>query len=456
MKKFIKKNYKWFILILCAFIFAITQFKPVMYLPVLVQLMRIIKKCNSNEYFDLLLLTIIVPDNYLIIPIIIAVFILLKLPFLDNKKNAAIGIIAIFYTILVSFLNKIPFINYIVYIVYFIPFCLSLLVLKQLVKRKDFLINKLYNSITFILISQWIAIVFYTISHLSIVKAYNDMDWVTGTFGAFQCNTLMLFACFCFLIFVNDYVVNKKLHLLPIILSLLTIISTSSVAYLLIFFLSFLVILFLSAKIKPIQRIIFILLLLLSILIMVSILPEWIVREFALLLDFEYAKKRISKIIFYYTTFVKIPKEEGIITFLFGGGLGQYVSRAALTCAGGYIGFYDSRFTPYVSDLYKTYILDFYNGLPGLADSPQSSILALQGEVGLIGLGLIMWLLIKNFKKTKNITIRVCILFFVGIMFVENILEFAKVCFMFWAVIAVCGFKERRNFDAKTNANWAN
>ena len=176
--------------------------------------------------------------------------------------------------------------------------------------------------------------------------------------------------------------------------------------------------------------------------VFVAVSPAWISTEVYKMTDAAYAQSRFEKSIYYERTFVDIPSEEGMLSFIFGTGLGTYSSRAALTCAGGYIGFYDSLFEAHSSPERNRYLSD-QDRSKGLASMPDSSIISMQGELGLIGLLAVNGMMLALFIRSKDPCYRIAVLFFWGLLFVDNALEYAKFYAMFtMAMVATRSFSE--------------
>lgn len=433
-----KHQFKWILLLICALLYSITGASTVMYIPIALQLCRVFWKTTFNEILDLLLFSIIVPDNYLIILTSVLAFILFINKLCAKKQVVFCATVVVSYAIIVSLINNVPALNLIIYIVYIIPFFLLGHTLKKMTCGNKIDIEQLYLSLKKILIVEGISILVYAISHFSTVLTYKDMDWVTGTFGKYQCNVLMIYCCFNFIIFVDRYLRTKKTDIIPIALSAIILVSTSSVAYMIIFFMTFGLVLLLTSKMSAKSKMGIIILGCFSVFFLKTVTPQWIIDEFGKMLDVNYAFSRIGKIVFYRNTYFEIPKNEGVFKFLFGGGLGQYASRAAVTCAGNYVGLYDSYFEPYTSELFQKYILAYSRGLEGLADSPQAAFISLQGELGIIGVITTIVYFAKKMLRAKNAMAIECVLFFLGLMTVENVLEFAKICLAFWLAYYLC------------------
>ena len=146
-----------------------------------------------------------------------------------------------------------------------------------------------------------------------------------------------------------------------------------------------------------------------------------------------YLLDKFAKVKVYYDTFVAIPSND-IMFFLFGNGLGNYCSRAALTCSGYYSDIYNSFFSPTSSLYMQEYILPKLKNSYLFPESdfgsilyrPYSTILAITGEFGIIGLLLCFLVCLIKYLRSNNY-IRLAILIFVSACFFENFLEYSKI-----------------------------
>ena len=136
-----------------------------------------------------------------------------------------------------------------------------------------------------------------------------------------------------------------------------------------------------------------------------------------------------------------MPFTEGIFILLFGAGAGLYSSRAAETCAGGYIGLYDKLFAPYSSHCRKKYIEAVFNSIDptheaktSLLGSARSSLIAVNGELGLVGTVFLILFIKYLYSGTKNIYKNVLVNYFILLMVFESIIEFPKMGIVFWIV----------------------
>lgn len=290
------------------------------------------------------------------------------------------------------------------------------------------------------IVIQWIATIIWAISHLQTAMAYADMDWVTGTLGEYQCNVLMcLSSCIGIAFLCHFYYFKNKQDLLWALSSFSLAVLTGSVIYTFVLLIATILVALFDKALSVKVRLITFLIITLMIIIFVSCVPEWIVNDIIKLTDINYFLNRVVKLKYYYNTFIEYPKNESFLHFLIGMGPGEYTSRAADTCAGGYIPIYDRFFQSYQNPLrltYISYISNQYIG-QGLASTPQSSIISMTGEFGFVGLLFLFGFFAKKFISANPFS-RMVLLFFFGLLFFDNALEFAKYVFIFWIVYYIC------------------
>lgn len=446
LSKFTKNRIKWIIFSLLAVAFAVTQISYVMYPAYIIQLTFLLFGLNKNskirkrEMIDMLLVSLMMPDNYLIILSTLLIF-FLSVCISTKKANHShitaivITLIYLFYNIL---FNVVPFGNIIMAVVYLLPFVLLEDCCNQIFEKDSNIVLQISSSIKKMILIEAVATIVYAITHISTVLTYQDMDWVTGTLGEYQCNVLMVICTFSLLIFWAEYTIYKNSNLKWILLAGGLALSTGAVAYTLMFVFSVLLVTMFSLKTSINKKIALIALLIIGSIAFVVIVPEWMSREILMLTNSEYLLNRVTKLKFYKSTFFEIPKNEGFLSFLFGTGLGQYTSRAAETCAGGYVGLYDQIANGFETAIRKRYISGVSYGGAGLTASPASSIMSLQGELGFIALVFVVVFFARKAKKGKQLNSVIAVVYFISLMIVDNALEFAKYGAIFWITYYAC------------------
>ena len=417
--------------------FAITQVKAIMYVVFLIQLLKCGYSLNKSkderniELINLLITSLVVPDNYTIIVVSFIVFFITS----PKRKMKKTFLFATLWILLNMAINAVHLGNAIMFIIYTVPFFIMDVSIKEL-SNSEIIIDSCSDYLKKWVCIEAVVVVLYALTHIGTVLAYRDLDWVTGTLGGYQCNVLMCFCSFSMLIFWSQYFNNKK-NLVWLLISVALLLSTGAIAYTLFFASAIVIVSVLSMNEKPARKIGTLALIAVGVILFQSIMPAWITREVTLLTNKNYVVNRVTKFNYYDNTFKKLPQEEGIIKFLIGTGAGQYSSRAAETCAGGYIGLYDSIASPYETEIRQKYISRRYGGA-GLTSSSQASILSIQGEFGIVGLLAIAAYFVKKYKNTKERNARIAVLFFVGLMFFDNTIEFAKYGAIFWIAYYFC------------------
>lgn len=440
----LKIELEWYVYGIVSMIYAVTQVSAIMYVVFLMQLyftLCALKKSSekrSVELINLIVVTLFLPDNYTIIAVS---FLILMLDLLTHpklkKKNSVIVVCTLAYLAFNIFINMVPVQNIVMSVIYTLPFFVLGFEIKKLLQNNT-LKDKIVTSLKYWIAIEVMTVVVYLASHLSVVRAYRDMDWVTGTLGTFQCNVLMCICTFSFLIFLTEYTYTKNRSIKWLVLSGVLAVSTGAVAYTIFFGVSLVAIILISSKVKLKQKILILVLFVVASGAFVAIVPSWMSREIMLLGNTEYLFNRVTKVRFYDNTFVQIPQNEGIFKFLVGNGLGTYSSRAAETCAGGYVGIYDSLVDPYETRTRIKYISGMNYGGDGLTASSQASMISLQGELGLIGLIAFVGYLLIKMNKTKDPRAKIAVLYFILLMVLDNTIEFAKYAAIFWLAYYMC------------------
>lgn len=397
-------------------------------------------KSEAKYFASLLLCSAILPDNYLVIAISIfeCAYIFFKYKY-KPQLNKLIKISLLYLVINIVF-NKFLIINFLFSILYYIPI-LTLYYIFSFYRYKNVAVTNYVSQLLKILISvQYSAVIGYAITHVSKIKSMIDFDWVVGTFGEYQCNILLLFCITSAILFLSQFSKTKKVSdIVFFALSMILAVMTGSIAMLVMFIVAFVLCWIVFAKSSLKKRVIYIIASGVMVIFFVLVTPDWIINDLGHLTNWKYINYRISKIKTYETTFIMLPQEDPVF-FIKGAGMGQYSSRAALTCTGDYISAYNKIFPKSISNYTDKYIYTKYkyvieNRL-GSLDTPYSSIITIQGELGIIGTILLVCFLFSLIHG-KNIYIKNLMLFFFMTLFIENYLEFAKVIVFVYIVYYV-------------------
>lgn len=445
-----KLDIRWCIFYCASFIYAVLQIKIVMYVCLVVQLMYVARVRRNNrksiEIINLLLVSLFLPDNYVIIPIVVVAFVACVLKKGFRKKTVLAVTIVSIYCMMNICVNQVHFNNILFSAIYILPFFMLEYEIEYLIGDKK-VANEIVFSIKNWIVIEGLSVILFALTHISIVRSYNDMDWVTGTLGSYQCNVLMIICSFSLLVFWKEYNNNKQ-SVMWIILSGILAVSTGAVAYTLIFACVILIMVLLSLEIKIPQKTLMIIVLIFGAVAFIQIVPKWMSNEIILLTDKNYLYNRVTKIRYYENTFVELPKNEGLYKAVFGTGLGEYSSRAADTCAGGYISLYDKIAKPFESTIRKKYISSWNFGGDGLTSTAQASIISIQGELGFIGLLALMAFFVKKMRNSADVRGKIDVLYFLGLLFLDNTLEFAKYGLIFWMSYYLCNrMRETRSIE---------
>lgn len=434
---------KWAVFFLLALAYSVFQMSIIMYVMLAIELVSIIpfsqhhtKDESAESFVELTVVSLMMPDNYCVIVTIVLGALLFVRGAVSSMRLLLIALTAL-YCLLNIVICGVPLNNIIMWCIYVIPFPIIYFVLNRLVSQSENLAQALLLQIKRLILLELVSVLAYAASHLGTVMAYNDMDWVVGTMGTYQANTLMCIAAFSLVVFLGALRKQGRGMLPWCVMAAILVVSTSSISYLAVFVVVVVAVFITSWQASVRERIALAVALVAGFVVFVAVSPAWISTEVYRMTDTAYAQNRFEKGVYYERTFLDIPSEEGISSFIFGTGLGTYSSRAALTCAGGYIDLYDSMFDSYSSPERNRYLGD-QDRSKGLASMSDSSIVSMQGELGLIGLLAVNGLMAALFVRSKSPYYRIAVLFFWGLLFVDNALEYAKFYTMFTvALVAV-------------------
>ncbi|MDJ8959097.1 hypothetical protein ACV3R4_10000 [Clostridium perfringens] len=441
-------NNKWTILFsIFAILSSITSLFEAnyMYIPFIIYLIFLIlkKKKSLADLINLSVYSLLLPSNYVIIFIGVVIFFIYIIKNTFNKKEKKyyiFSIIVIIYIIINIIINQ----TSIKYIAFFLIYSGGFFIW-YIIFRDNNLIKNSDNKYVLQTIDSFIIIEFiYTLSkvifHLNYVIKNIDIDWSSGTLGIFQGNILMIICTCCFVRYIYEINVNfNKRYIKYAIMSILLAISTACISNLVIFILSLVIysILFTRGFINKIKM--------LSIIMIIGLIfspfaTEWVRSDLEATFNLNNIDYKFKKIKTYKDTFVNIPKED-IKFLLLGAGIGNYSSRTALTLTGEYIESYNSFFVPETTRYTNDYILanwirDKNIDGGGVRNVPWSSIISIMGEFGLVGLIMFFVFFLNLLLKVKSYK-KILILFFLGICFMDNWVEYYKVTFILWSMIFI-------------------
>ena len=451
------------IVLICSFLYGIIQKSLILYIPILAfAFMKFkygMKIFDAKDSILLILLALIVPDNYLIIVMVLYLyFINIKQHGLKFKTEkiliyTACLIVYILFNLIIHMQNVN---NIFFYLLYNLPFLVSALLMMNVVNKKGFRKGDIDYLLKCFVLIQIVAIISYALTHLKIIFSMIDNDWVSGTLGNYHSDVLMIICSFAFLYFL--FRINEDRKCVGwAIASAIVALATTSVTYTIALLFAFVIGIVFTKSIDKNKKIKYGMFILLGIIVFYLLSPRWVTAQLFRLFDFNYFQYRIPKIKYYITTFITMPFTEGIFILLFGVGAGLYSSRAAETCAGGYIGIYDKFFTPYSSHCRKKYIESVFNSIDptheaktSLLGSARSSLIAVHGELGLVGTVFLILFIKYLYSGTKNIYKNILVNYFILLMVFESILEFPKMGIVFWIVYTSIRYSENKNTNNDT------
>lgn len=401
--------------------------------------LKAIKYKRSTLYkevaLEMILFSCILPNNEIIIIVSFICMIIYIIGFSVHSKNKKFNIgliVLISYLIINYIINDVSFINAILFIMFNFTMVFYYFFLKNIISS-EVLSLRIIKYIKEILIIELVANLSILVFNLKEVMKFNDLDWSTGTFGMFQQNILMNVCVFIGIILAKEYYYSKKKEYLKgVIISGVLAMSTGTVANSIILFSVVILIFIFSRYIKLKNKISTLTIVIVVIGLFIVFNPSWVTKDILALKDKDYLNERIEKIESYKQVFVEIP-ESDIKFLVFGNGMGQFSSRAALTATGEYIEFYNKISSPSISDYTYTYIYPkmlHFTG-KGIVAAPYSSIISIQSELGIVGLVVFLAFIFRLILK-KDVFSKIAILYFVGILFIDNYLEFSKVVLFFW------------------------
>lgn len=435
---------KWRIYALLLIVYAITQHTVFCYVPLLIEFANVVLRMGNHASctiekiaLSFLILCIAMPDNYSVILGSLVVFLAFskKSHIKENQYLYLASLIA--YCMINALVNAVPLNNIVVAAIYNAPTLFLAIGLSGLKQSDNSLLKYVLDALKWLTLVQAACVIAYAVTHVSIVAAYNDMDWVTGSMGEYQANTLMIVESFSLIVFAKELIQGHRENIKWCVMSLILVISTTSITYLMLFVCSVAVVFVFSMQISLIKKLIMLLMGCLAAICFVYISPTWITNELGLMTNATYAQHRIGKIQYYERTFIELPKKEGLPSALFGTGLGTYSSRAALTCSGGYIDSYDKFFIPYTSYERSRFVGDEDRRL-GLASFPDSSIVAIQGELGYVGMAFLTIFLLCLGLRAKDPFSKIALLYLILLLFFDNVLEYAKFMGMYFIAFNMC------------------
>lgn len=400
--------------------------------------LEIKKYRTSKDFFcvlKIIMMSIVIPSNYIIIAIISIFSLIYWKRILNCIDYRILGFIAVFFIINIS-VNKVAPLNAFFGLFYLVPVLLIFFLLKAN-KQNLSTRQKIVPLVRALVFYELVATAILALSEIEVLlSGVSANDWITGTFGYHQGNIFLYFMLFALLILKKDYDETKNAQdIVYIIIAAILAIMTNSMSLIIMFIFAYFLIMFLKASAREKYRVAIVLIMAITLFLLLT--PAWIKSYIIKLANPTYFSKNVAKVQVYEDTFIHLPNKD-LKFAIIGNGVGQYSSRAALTCTGKYIDSYNKIFPISVSDYTTERILkryEYYNLQLGHGTlySPFSTILSIQGEYGIIGIILFTCLIVYLMRKQNPYT-KIFILFFFLSCFIENYLEFTKVMTMVFSI----------------------
>ena len=410
-------------------------------------------KFSVNKLASIAVLSIVVPDNYTTIALVLLLGVycfMLNRKMIINKPLLILMCIIIFSTI-ISF---VPIINILFFLLFFSP---VLILIGLLNKKEIFQLGEFVYAVKKLMMVELIATIVNFLKSLQggVIGVYSD--WSIGTFGDGQTAQFCIFAIFMTILSFYWYKQGKCSLANTIVWSVI-IVSTNCWSMTTIAVM-FAVLFWLPSLDSRHFRIVLIVIPVVVVAVVFSrfYIPDLIWNQiYKIFTDASFRMYRFAKLQVYQDTFFTIPGKD--VKFLFfGNGAGYYNSRAALTCTGHYIQSYLDNFAESMSDYTRKYIYPqltnaYYHGETDFGSvlyRPYSSVIAIMGETGLCGLAAFGVIFCKICKHKSKFSVALLGIF-LGICFLENYLEYAKIVLLVFVLLLIFENARRENFNGNS------
>lgn len=402
---------------------------------------------RQNSIWKIAVYSIMLPDNYICIFFagVAGVYTLCK-----GKKyvcfSRRIGLlcsILIFWLLLSSIINAVSIVNIVFSILFFSTILIAMLLINS--PRLYEVCCDIETAVEQVL-SIEIAAVLVIFVHCILRGKFGD-DWAIGTFGGAQQAQMFLIA---FVGVILNYAKIKNNHgkrnYIKLILLICLVLATNCWSQLVCGIIAIALGWALSLDRKMLFKI------LLGCICFICLTPTFLKiipnkisnQIISIVTDEEYRNYRFPKLEIYKNTYIDIP--QGDIKFaLLGNGMGNYASRAALTCTGYYVKSYSDFFEPSMSDYTEEYIFPtllraYYNSATDYGSvlaRPYSSFIALMGEMGLVGVIVSMLIIIEIYKRLDKYGKSILLLWLSSCV-LECYFEYTKVITFVLIGIGIC------------------
>ena len=163
---------RWYIFYCASLIYAVLQINIVMYMCLVIQLMYIAKSRKKNrnliEISNLLLITLFLPDNYVIIPIVMLTFFWCIIKRGLRKKIVFWITIVSIYCMLNICINQVHFNNILFSVIYTLPFFMMGYEMEYLISDKKVVDEIVFSMKNWIIIEGMSVILFVPYVHMVI------------------------------------------------------------------------------------------------------------------------------------------------------------------------------------------------------------------------------------------------------------------------------------------------
>lgn len=446
------KNYKNILLIIYFILLAVSvavNLKFIYILFVIAAGIILYKDFSVQSVWRVVVWAAMLPDNYSPIVILgLAGLYTLMAKRKEIKVDKAIMIpfgallgVAFISTII----NRVPLVNIVFALVYFSSIIIMMLIFGLL--GTNFIDKSIIFDLRIFMASQVVATIVrmaMTEEGFYIIK-YDD--WCTGTYGVSQCAIVymtMMIGCIVELMSLIQEKSKCVWRYLLLLSSAVVIIATQCV---LTMFLAALFFFFGLISKKDKWSLLFTVIGIIGIVVsyygITKIFPDKQYYFDAVKQDQELSHMIFNKVNVYENTFLNFPSED-IKFALIGDGLGNYNSRAALTCSGYYVELYNRFFQPSVSERVQAYLqpqlkLAYEYGhmmFGSILYRPYSSLLAMMGECGYIGV-ILFFIIFGVFYKRGDRMMHSLLLAYLSTCLLENYLEYSKVIIILMVAMSV-------------------
>ena len=271
-------------------------------------------------------------------------------------------------------------------------------------------------------------------------------DWSTGTFGHTQQTQIFLLAVLGVMWEIRSRQrAGKSIFSVKLFAFIIAAITTNCWSLFISVFAITIIVILLNTKARYSIAIAFSIVVVCTLVLKSGFLPENITNQMnKIVKDENYREYRFYKFKVYGQTYTELPKKD-LRFAIIGNGMGNYASRAALTCTGVYIKSYKNLFDVSMSEYTKEYIFPRLklasekgsSDYGSILSRPNSTFLAIMGETGYLGVALFVIILGCLYARTDRFG-RIALFMWLTTCFYENFMEYVRVIFALLVVLAIC------------------